>query len=218
MTTAPAAPAVRPYRGGDLPALEDVCVRTAHAGQDSRPVYTDPGVLPAVFATPYVRFEPESAFVLDDGSGRAVGYVLGTADTAGFVARFRAEWLPLVAGRYPEPGEPRQAPGSPDEEMARLLHEPERMLVPEAAGYPAHLHIDLLPEWQGRGFGRVLMERFLGALAGRGVPAVHLCMATANTPARAFYDRLGFREIAVAGAAETVTYLGRPTGGPVSAR
>ena len=29
--------------------------------------------------------------------------------------------------------------------------------MPELAGYPAHLHIDLLAEWQGRGQGRALM-------------------------------------------------------------
>ena len=44
----------------------------------------------------------------------------------------------------------------------------------------------------------------------RGVPAVHLCMVTANTAARAFYDRLGFHEIPVPDAGP-VTFLGRTT-------
>jgi ribosomal protein S18 acetylase RimI-like enzyme len=85
------------------------------------------------------------------------------------------------------------------------------MLLPELAGYPAHLHIDLLPSHQRAGHGRALMERFLGALADRGVKAVHLGMLTANTPARAFYDRLGFHEIPVADPGP-LTYLGRSTG------
>ncbi len=29
--------------------------------------------------------------------------------------------------------------------MVDLHHRPERMLLPELAAYPAHLHIDLLP-------------------------------------------------------------------------
>lgn len=96
--------------------------------------------------------------------------------------------------------------------MIPLLHHPERMVVPELAAYPAHLHIDLLPERQGRGHGRELMRTFLGALRDRGVPAVHLVMATANVPARAFYDRLGFHEIDVPEFGGHVACLGRTTG------
>lgn len=201
--------AVRPYRPADAAALDDICVRTAHNGRDSRPEYADPSVLPAVFAAPYVHLDPGLAFVLDDGEGRAVGYILGTADTPRFAEEFRSTWLPRVADRYPAPQGP---PEGPDAVMAGLLHDPERMIVPELAAYPAHLHIDLLPEWQGRGYGRALMREFWRALRERGVPAVHLVMAAANTQARAFYDRMGFQEIEVAGMDPAdVTCLGRTT-------
>ncbi|WP_212912949.1 N-acetyltransferase [Streptomyces sp. TS71-3] len=200
-------PAVRRYRPDDRPALDDICIRTGHQGGDARELYTDPALLSTIFAAPYAEMEPELTFVLDDGTGRAVGYVLGTADTPRFADRFRDEWLPQVTGRYPVPTE---APTTPTEIMVMLLHHPERMVRPGLAEYPAHLHIDLLPEWQGRGFGRALMHRFLDELHGRGVPAVHLSMVTANVKARAFYDRLGFRELDVPDPA-TVTYLGRST-------
>ncbi|MEU1853346.1 GNAT family N-acetyltransferase [Streptomyces sp. NPDC019990] len=200
-------PGIRPYRPEDRPALDDICVRTAHRGEDSRPHYADPGVFPATFAAPYVHLEPELAFVLDDGRGQAVGYILGVADTECFAKDFRALWLPLVADRYPAPPDP---PRTPDEEIARLLHHPERMVVPELAGYPAHLHIDLLPQWQGNGHGRRLMRTFLEALRDRGVPAVHLAMASANARAGAFYHRVGFHEIDVPGSGST-TWLGRTT-------
>jgi GNAT superfamily N-acetyltransferase len=205
-------PVIRPYRPADREALDDICIRTAHAGQDSRPLYADPAIFPAIFAAPYVHLEPELAFVLDDGEGRAVGYILGTADTPRFVEDFRLKWLPLVASRHPEPSGSPGSPKTPDDEIVPLLHHPERMLVPEVAAYPAHLHIDLLPEWQGRGFGRALMGTFLDALHARGVRAVHLSMVTANTGARVFYDRLGFHEIDVPDADPGVTYLGRATG------
>ncbi|MEI5522222.1 GNAT family N-acetyltransferase [Streptomyces brasiliscabiei] len=200
-------PAVRPYRPEDHDALHEICVRTAHNGGDSRPHYRDPDVFPAAFAGPYAHLEPELTFVLDDGRGQAVGYILGTADTVAFVAEYRAKWLPLVEGRFPAPTGP---PVGPDEGIVRLLHHPERMILPELAPYPAHLHIDLLPDWQGRGHGRALMQTFLRALHDAGVPSVHLSMLTSNTPARAFYDRLGFHEIAVPDPGP-VTYLGRGT-------
>lgn len=186
------SPSIRPYRREDRPALDGICIRTAHNGQDGRPLYRDPSILPAIFAAPYVYLEPGLAFVLDDGRGRAVGYILGAADTERFARDFRAAWLPLVVDRHPEPSGP---PGTRGEEMARLLHRPERMSVPELAACPAHLHIDLMPDRQGLGHGRELMRTLLEALDDRGVPAVHLVMAKANEPARAFCDRMGFHGI-----------------------
>lgn len=200
---------VRAYRPTDRAALHDICVRTANEGGDSRHLYPDLELMPSIFAAPYAALEPDLAFVLDDGGGRAVGYVLGTADTTAFVGAFRERWLPTVADRYPRPA---GAPGTPSEEMAVLLHTPERMILPELAGYPAHLHIDLLPDWQRRGHGRALMNAFLRALHDKGVGAVHLSMVTANTAARAFYDRLGFHVIPVPDPGP-LTFLGRSTAG-----
>ena len=56
----------------------------------------------------------------------------------------------------------------------------------------------------------LVVRTFLHALHIRGVPSVHLSMLTTNTPARAFYDRLGFGEIEVPDPGP-VTYLGRTT-------
>lgn len=198
--------AIRPFRPSDLDAVSDICVRTALGGGDSRELYPDLELMPSIFAAPYVHLDPDLAFVVDDGS-RAVGYIVGTADTASFVDRYRSEWLPGLTARYPAPVGP---PETPSEEMIDLMHRPERMVVPALAAYPAHLHIDLLPSHQRSGYGRRLMETFLAALHTRGVGAVHLGMVTSNTRARAFYDRLGFHEIAVPDS-DRLTYLGRST-------
>ncbi|MER7475113.1 GNAT family N-acetyltransferase [Micromonospora sp. NPDC000018] len=203
-------PAVRSYAPGDLDAVYDICVRTADAGGDARGHYSSDLLVGDLFAAPYVTLEPEHAYVLDDGAGRAVGYVLGTTDTARFVCRYRNEWIPRTAARHPLPADP---PVTPDDVMLALHHHPERMLVPELAGHPAHLHIDLLPQWQGRGWGRRLMVRFLAGLHAAGVPSVHLGMQTSNVTARRFYDRLGFTEVPVADAGP-LTYLARSTAVP----
>jgi ribosomal protein S18 acetylase RimI-like enzyme len=201
---------IRPYRPEDRAALYDICVRTGEMGGDARHLYPDHDLLPDIFAGPYATLEPDLAFVADDGD-RAVGYVVGTADTATFVRRFREEWLPTVRDRYPrvDPATPAEE-RTPTDNMTELLYWPERMIVPELAEYPAHLHIDLLPGHQRSGHGRALMGHLLDALAAKGVKAVHLGMVTANTPARAFYDRVGFHEIPVPDAG-VITYLGRET-------
>jgi ribosomal protein S18 acetylase RimI-like enzyme len=200
------APLIRPYRADDRAALYDICVRTGDQGGDSRELYPDHDLLPSIFAGPYAELDPDLVFVLDDGE-RAVGYVLGTADTADFIHRYQREWLPDLAARYPALTEP---PVTPSEFMIDLLHHPERMFVPDLAAYPAHLHIDLLPSHQRAGHGRTLIHTFLRALNHRGVEAVHLGMVTANTAARAFYDRLGFHEIPVRDSG-SITHLGRST-------
>jgi ribosomal protein S18 acetylase RimI-like enzyme len=197
-------PNIRPYRAQDRAAVYDICIRTAHLGGDARPHYADPDLLPEIFAGPYLHLEPELAFVVADQDDRAVGYIIGTGDTATFVKRFAAEWIPLVTDRYP----PLTAePTTPDEVMLHLLHTPERMIVPALVDYPAHLHIDLLPPFQRAGHGRALTETFAAALRTAGARAVHLGMVTENTPARAFYDRLGFHVLDVPDPGP-LTYLG----------
>jgi len=203
---------LRPYQPRDRAALYDICLRTGLNGEDATGLYADPDLLGAVFAGPYAALEPELTFVIDDGE-RAVGYILGTADTVRFVERYQRKWLPGLAERFPEPtGEP----DTPDERIRHLLHHPEVIIHPELADYPAHLHIDILPSHQGGGNGRALMTRFLAALAERGITGVHLVMGTANTRAGKFYRRLGFHEIPIdTPDMATVTVFGRDTTPPI---
>lgn len=199
-------PVIRSYRVADHDDLYQICVRTAAVGGDARGLYATDDLMPDLFAGPYAYLEPDLTFVLADADDRAVGYVLGTADTEGFVAAYRDRWIPLLADRYPVPPVP---PRTPDEELLTGHYRPQDRLRPELADYPGHLHIDLLPDYQGRGYGRALLETWLTAAAAAGAPAVFLNMDPANTRARAFYDRLGFHRIVVPGG--WGVHLGRST-------
>jgi len=132
--------------------------------------------------------------VLDNGD-RAVGYVIGTPSTEAYVAAYLADWLPRMRGRYEPPPSP--AVSLEHRKLEDMFH-PERLLRPELAPHPAHLHINLLPEYQGAGHGREMVSTFLASVAAVGVASCHLGVRKANTAAMGFYAKLGWQQIPVA--------------------
>jgi ribosomal protein S18 acetylase RimI-like enzyme len=179
---------IRPYEPRDRADVADICVRTGNDGQDATGLHSSEDLLPDIYALPYVTREPDLAFVVDNGE-RAVGYILGAADTRAFADWFSVEWWPTVAEKHQGDSELERA-------IVASAANPERMLIAAVDEYPAHLHIDLLPEAQGQGLGRQLIDTLAAALAARGVPGLHLVVGAGNTNALAFYRRVGFTELA----------------------
>ena len=58
--------------------------------------------------------------------------------------------------------------------------------------YPAHLHIDILPEYQRMGIGERLMSLFEERMASRGIPGIHLITSNRNLKALPFYRKIGY--------------------------
>ncbi len=75
--------------------------------------------------------------------------------------------------------------------------------------YPAHLHINVHPEGQGKGIGKKLIEAYCADLARAGIPGVHLITSTtAKNPG--FYRRVGFSfERKASSDADTALFMGR---------
>ena len=59
--------------------------------------------------------------------------------------------------------------------------------------WPAHLHIDLLPQGRGQGVGTALVNAWFARLRALGVPGCHLSTFAENTAAIRFFERVGFR-------------------------
>lgn len=182
---------IRPYQSTDLDALYRICLLTGWRGGDASAHYADPLLLGDFYAAPYVSQDPGLCLIAAP-DGVPSGYVLGTADSAGFRQWTENHWFPALRSLHPLPD-----PGvhSPEADLIRRLHAGYQ--VPDySQDYPAHLHIDLLPCLQGRGVGRQLMNRFFDRLRERGCPAVHLGVNPANARAIAFYEKFGFHLIA----------------------
>ncbi len=181
---------IRPFHPSDIPALYRICLQTGDNGVDATVLYRDAELLGHHYAAPYAILEPDLCFILTS-SGQPCGYVLGTRDSVGFARATEEHWFPLLRERYALPD---VADMSHDAAMIRHIYEgcPAHA---ELSAYPAHLHIDLLPEGQGQGWGRALIETFINRLRELTVPAVHLGVGKNNMRAVGFYRSVGFHTI-----------------------
>jgi GNAT superfamily N-acetyltransferase len=181
---------IRTATRDDWDALYDVGLRCGDAGQDATALFDDPRLIGEVYVGPYLALEPRTCLTLDlDGPA---GYALGTPDTVAFAARAEREWWPPLRARYPIDVVRRDA----DAALVAELFAPPTAPADVVAAYPAHLHIDLLPQGRGHGWGRLLIDELCDRLASAGATGVHLTVASSNLNAIGFYERLGFETVA----------------------
>lgn len=181
---------IRPFESPDLERLYEICLRTGDAGGDATDLVADGRLLGEIWAAPYALLEPDLAFVLEDGVGEVAGYVLGVLDAVEFESRCESSWWPVLRNRYPldENGD------RLDDLLIALIHNRPQPRHDLADAYPSELHIDLLPEVQGLGHGRRMIDVVVGAMKDAGSPGVHLGVSGDNVGAIGFYRALGFEE------------------------
>ena len=200
---------IRPANAGDLAGAYHVCLKTGDHGADGEAFYReDPDALGRIYVGPYLAYEPELSLVLEDEQG-ICGYALGALDSRAFYDRYEAEWRQDLCARFPEPrGDPKG--WTRVQHAYHAYHRPDYFCPKPYDAYPSHLHIDLLPRAQGRGFGRRMVEQIMDTLRRRGSAGVHLGVSTLNTRAFGFYTRLGFRELTRVGAGtDGCIYMGK---------
>jgi ribosomal protein S18 acetylase RimI-like enzyme len=180
-------PRIRPATAADEQQIARICLLTGADGGDAEGRFSDDTALADVYALPYLHGPSCFAWVVDIG-GLARGYVVAAADTHAFQEWFSGEWWPARGPLHEEKT-------ADDAWLLPEAADPTRCLSDAVAEYPAHLHIDLLPELQGAGWGRRLIDTLMAQLAEHGVRGVHLVVPRANEPAQAFYPKVGFVRI-----------------------
>lgn len=200
-------PRIRLCRPEDQSAVYEVCLKTGDAGQDATHLHEDPRALGSIYVGPYLELEPAFSLLLEDAQGVA-GYCLGALDTPRFFHRFVHEWLPPLRRQHPEPvGRPED--WTPSQRLYYEYYHPDLFHPEPIALYPSHLHIDLLPRAQGRGWGRRMVAELLERLRSAGSAGVHLGMWARNERAYQFYRKFGFEELVRVGEGDRASvYLG----------
>ncbi len=125
--------------------------------------------------------EKETAFVLLNDSDEVCGYILCAEDADTWAENMKP---------YEEQI---QTLGSPYPEMISGQIEEYRMA---SELYPAHMHIDILEEYTGKGSGKLLMETLLAHLKNNNVRGICLGVAKKNERAFGFYRHFGFEILA----------------------
>ena len=134
----PAPFRIRRCQPEDEDAVYEVCLRTGNDGQDAANLFDDPRALGNIFVGPYLKFEPELAFVLEDNQGLC-GYALGALDSKTYYDAYLTRWLPGLRARYPEPtGEP--ANWTRTQHVHHEYYHPNIFLPDPYEPHPSHLH------------------------------------------------------------------------------
>ena len=168
---------IRPMRPVDLKEVEYVCRMTAGPGCQRDPVLGYR--IARMFSTYYVRECYDTCFVLVDDSDKVVGYILCEPDYKRYNKIFRKVDVPEIKKLDKASGR-----------SAWLFPIPYTFF---GRKYPAHLHIDILDEYQNQGFGGKLMDALFTELKSRNVKGVMLQADIHNEGAVRFYKRLGFK-------------------------
>lgn len=155
---------IRPYSAQDRSAVEKICV----------PQQNDLSkALLNCFCRYYIDQEPDNCFVcLEDDI--VCGYVLCSENFY--------QWKKQLIEHY----------ANADPISFAIATATIDNLHPHAAEYPAHLHIDFVPNAQSKGYGTAIISRLCDHLRQKSIPGLMLDVSAENIGAQCFYQRNGF--------------------------
>ena len=169
---------IRPYEPKDHDAVEFVCLNSEGPCDLNE---TGQFYILTTYCDYFIEKEPQNCFVAVNDADEAVGYIICAENYDRFLPVFLAEYV----SRF-----------SPDDLYRRRSAEDSTLLQKKhKSEYPAHLHIDLLPEYQRQGLGSRLVDTLADHLRKKGVSGVMLTVGASNDVGRSFYTKYGFTRI-----------------------
>jgi ribosomal protein S18 acetylase RimI-like enzyme len=127
------------------------------------------------FCDYYIEKEPQNCFVVADDQ-KAFGYILCAENSKAWSELFSKEYVGKLSNL------------SLQQYCEGTIATPLKF----ADQYPAHLHIDILPDCQRMGIGTKLMDALVSHLRDKNIPGLMFSVARTNVSAQAFYKKYGF--------------------------
>ena len=166
---------IRPYQTKDKENVRFVCLNSEGPCKSSKRARN---FTLTVYCDYYTENEPENCFVCANENDEAIGYVICAENFDVFKKRFVENYYSKI-----------------NKWDFKRRKSALRSIVPHEKykeEYPAHLHIDVLPEYHRMGIGHKMTDALLEHLKKKGVEGIMLTTWIKNEKGRGFYDKYGF--------------------------
>lgn len=190
---------IRKATPADEPPVSRICLLTADAGKSAEQYFRDPELPGLVYAVPYLHLTTSWKYVLinvQNGNEEVVGYVVGSSDCRAFEADAAENWWPKIQKRLPKPPDSEKDNYTPQEwYYLDFIANPHTTGQEVVDVYPAFLHINILPPYQGKGWGTKMICQAAKQVASDGGKGLWVGIDKRNDNARQFYKSVGFEFI-----------------------
>jgi ribosomal protein S18 acetylase RimI-like enzyme len=171
---------IRKAKSTDLKRVEYICRMTARGLPKKDEVIGK--IISLTYSTYYIEQEIENCFVLCDDE--VVGYIICSTDAKRFNKLFKTDYIKRISKISKS-------------EARKLQFIPVPYMIFKNI-FPAHLHINLLEDYQGKGYGTKMINALLDELKNKNIKSVMLLADSENTGAIRFYERNGFKKFVTA--------------------
>lgn len=173
---------IRPYEEKDKENVRFICLNSEG---ECKMTETEQKYILTTYCDYFIEQEGRNCFVAVDENDRAIAYIICAEDYDAYKKIFDEKYIPrldedmVVWGFNARKG----ADGS-----AKLQGKHKK-------DFPAHLHIDVLPEYHRQGIGHRLVDTLSAHLKAKEICGVMLTVGAANERGQAFYNKYGFEFI-----------------------
>jgi Acetyltransferases len=168
---------IRRFKEKDREQVEQICIATAPEMAKKNELLQN--AILNVFCYYYIEQEKENCFVVENDENEAVGYVFCAKDFHTWEQKFEKIYLKGIENPIAESIGKATING----------------LKPFAEEYPAHLHIDIHPDYQKKGLGTKLIDALKIHLDEHHVKGLMLSVGIDNEKGKNFYRKYGFTEL-----------------------
>ena len=169
---------IRKYIPSDKPRLRYICKETAGGIFKHSEKTLEAAAI--IYNDYFTENENDNIFVLADDNDNAVGYIICSSDYSKFMKLNSSVYLKRVIK------------ASPVLSSALIGY---MLCLKCIKNKSVHLHMDILPEYQRKGWGTKLIDELCVRLKSKGINTLSVCCVSRSSAGYKMYTKYGFKEI-----------------------